>query len=139
MKKFTFLSLLFFGILLHAQCTINGKSTINLNTEEIYSVANETAQCKDCHLWVGVGSSASISGDNRQSSVKLKANTAGRQVLSVAILTQQGLMQCSKNIDIIGRNRLIFTVGQIVASFGSRGRGFFYNKIRTLYFKRIIR
>ncbi len=101
MKKITFLSLLFFGILLHAQCTINGKSTINLNTEEIYSVANETAQCKDCHLWVGVGSSASISGDNRQSSVKLKANTVGRQVLSVAILTQQGLMQCSKNIDII--------------------------------------
>lgn len=103
MKKFTFLSLLFFGILLHAQCTINGKSTINLNTEEIYSVPNETAQCKDCHLWVGVGNSASISGDNRQSSVKIKANTIGRQVLSVAILTQQGLVQCSKSIDIIDK------------------------------------
>ena len=101
MKKFAFLSLLFFGILLHAQCTISGKSTMNLNTEEIYSVPNETAQCKDCHLWVGVGNSASISGDNRQSSVKIKANATGRQVLSVAILTQQGLMQCSKNIDII--------------------------------------
>ena len=101
MKKFTFLSFLFFGILLNAQCTISGKSSIILNTEESYSVANETAQCKDCHLWVGVGTNASISGDNRQSIVKVKGNSVGRQVISVAILTQQGLMQCSKNIDII--------------------------------------
>lgn len=74
---------------------------MNVNTEESFSVANEIAQCKDCHLWINNGISTAISGDNRQSSVKVKANSAGRQVLSVAILTQKGLVQCSKNIDIV--------------------------------------
>lgn len=106
MKKFIFFSFLFFGFLLHAQCTITGNSTINLNAKETYSVANEIAQCKDCHLWIGSGANATISSDNRQSYVKIKANSAGRQVLSVAILTQQGLVQCSKNIDVTATNTI---------------------------------
>lgn len=104
MKKIILLSFLFFGFLLHAQCTITGKSTISLLSEEIYSVANEIAQCKDCHLWTESGTSSGIFGDNRQSSVKFRANSAGRQVLSVSILTQKGLVQCSKNIDIVENN-----------------------------------
>ncbi|MFC6267321.1 hypothetical protein [Frigoriflavimonas asaccharolytica] len=100
MKKLSFLFLFFLFTIAHAQCNITGKSSIENQAEETYSIANEIAQCKDCHLWVGVGSNATIVGDNRQNSVKIKANSAGRQIISLAVLTSQGLMQCSKNIDI---------------------------------------
>jgi hypothetical protein len=101
MYKLTLLSLLLMSFLMNAQCTITGKSTIKVLAEETYSVSNETAQCKDCHLWIPIGGNATISGDNRQNTVTIKANSGGRQVLSLAILTQQGFLQCSKNIDII--------------------------------------
>ena len=101
MKKFVILIAVFLGVIVNAQCNIIGKSSIEIQSEETYSIANEIAQCKDCHLWVGLGSNANFVGDNRQNTVKIKANNAGRQVISLAVLTSQGLMQCSKNIDII--------------------------------------
>lgn len=83
-----------------AQCNITGNSTINKGTEEFYTVPTELAQCKDCHLWVISGGNAQFTGDHRQNTVKIKGNADGRIVLSLAILTPQGLSQCSKNIDI---------------------------------------
>ena len=101
MKKLTLFSLLFFGILLNAQCNIAGSSTIKINSEETYSIANEIAQCKDCHNWQTVGTFATISGDNRQNSLKLKGNSVGKQVLTLSVITAEGVLQCSKNIEIV--------------------------------------
>lgn len=101
MKNFLFFITIFLCTIANAQCNINGKSTVEIQSEETYSIANEIAQCKDCHLWVGVGSNANFVGDNRQNTIKIKANNAGRQVISLSVLTSQGLIQCSKNIDII--------------------------------------
>lgn len=92
------------GLYATAQCTISGKSTINVLSEETYSVSAEAAQCKDCHLWVNVGGNTSILGDHKQNSVKLKAKSGGREVISLSVLTPQGFMQCSKNIDIVDAN-----------------------------------
>lgn len=84
-----------------AQCNITGKSTINVLSEESYSISDNSAQCKDCHLWVTIGNNATLLGDNKQNTVKVKANQGGRQILSLSVLTPQGLAQCSKNIDIV--------------------------------------
>lgn len=89
--------------LMIAQCTITGNTAMNAGDESAYTVTGDAAQCADCHLWVTVGSNATISGDNRQQTVKLKAVAGGRQVLSAAVLTPHGLVQCSKNIDITER------------------------------------
>lgn len=103
MEKFTFILLFSLSLFTSAQCTISGKASINENAEETYAVGNDTAQCKDCHLWVGIGGNAMILGDNKQNTVKIKATSGGRQVLSLVYLTSQGVVQCSKNIDINGK------------------------------------
>ncbi len=90
-----------FSISAFAQCTITGKSTIKVLDEETYSVQSGLAQCKECHLWISVGENTQILGDNKLNSVKIKAISGGRQVLSLALLTPQGFVQCSKNIDIL--------------------------------------
>lgn len=86
---------------LTAQCMIDGKSTIRISEEEVYTINRATAQCEDCHLWVTIGGNASFSIDNKKNTVKLKAGFSGRQVLSATVLTQDGVAQCSKNIDIV--------------------------------------
>ena len=104
MKKLMTFAAFFAGVLAFAQCSISGKSSLKVLDEETYSVSADLAQCKDCHLWVGVGGNISVIGDNKQNNVKIKANTGGRQVISLSVLTPQGFMQCSKNIDIVDGN-----------------------------------
>lgn len=90
---------------LFSQCTINGKSIIKVQDEETYSLSPEIGQCKDCHLWSNYGKNATIIGDNKLSSIKLKANEVGRQLISISALTSQGMVQCSKTIEILdGKN-----------------------------------
>ncbi len=101
MKKLSAIFLLFVAVWSYAQCSINGKSTINIKDTETYSIETNIAQCRECHLWVTVGGNAKIEGDNRLHTVKLKANSGGRTVLSLAYLSPVGLVQCSKNIDIL--------------------------------------
>lgn len=116
MKKNTLLFGLFASAIVSAQCNISGKSSISVLSEETYTVANELAQCKDCHLWVTVGGNTTIASDNRQNSVKIKANSGGREVLSLSVLTPQGLMQCSKNIDIVDGNGALPVVSETAKS-----------------------
>jgi hypothetical protein len=97
-----------------SQCSINGKSSIRVPDEEAYSIAVDVAQCKDCHLWVNIGDNASITGDNRQNAVKIKAISVGREVISLAVLTSQGLVQCSKNIDILDSEQNSAAVPEIL-------------------------
>lgn len=88
-----------------SQCTIAGKSVLKVQDEETYSISSEIAQCKDCHLWSNYGKSASILGDNKLNSIKLKANEEGRQLISISALTSQGMVQCSKTVEILnGKN-----------------------------------
>ena len=101
MKKF--LSILFLGILLpgFGQCTIDGVTSATVGEEVTLTVSGAEAQCKECHLWVAVGNTAVISGDARLKTVKIASIKPGRQVISLAMLTPQGLAQCSKNIDVL--------------------------------------
>jgi len=88
-----------------AQCTITGKSILKVQDEETYSISPDIGQCRDCHLWSNYGKSATVIGDNKLSSIKLKANEEGRQLISISVLTSQGMIQCSKTIEILnGKN-----------------------------------
>ncbi|MBW8359828.1 MAG: hypothetical protein K0M63_08535 [Weeksellaceae bacterium] len=101
MKNTLIFGSLFLSVFAFSQCSINGKSSIRVLDEEVYSIAGDLAQCKDCHLWVNIGGNAYTVGDNRQNTVKIKATSGGREVISLAVLSPQGLVQCSKNIDIL--------------------------------------
>lgn len=104
MKKIILFVGLICSVAISAQCNISGKSSINVLAEETYTIATETAQCKDCHQWVNIGGNTTIIGDKKQNSFKVKANTAGREVISLSVLTPSGLLQCSKTIDIVDTN-----------------------------------
>ncbi len=101
MRKFFLVILLIASTAIYfAQCNIAGKSSIQVLETETYTLMSGNGQCVDCHLWVNLGGNTSIVGDNKQNSVKLTSNSAGRAVLTLSVLTNQGLVQCSKNIDI---------------------------------------
>ncbi len=96
--------LLLGGVLLFnftfSQCNILGKSTINPNQTETYSVEVDNAQCNDCHLWSTIGSNLEIDGEFRKNNVKIKSINSGKAVLSLSLLTSQGLIICNKNLTI---------------------------------------
>lgn len=99
-KTLTFISLSF-SFMLSAQCNIVGKSSITKNEIATYTIENDIAQCPDCHLWIAVGNNAQLESDFKKNSVKIKPLSSGRTVLSLSILSDHGLVQCSKNIDIL--------------------------------------
>ena len=101
MKKIIFISLLSFSIAGFSQCNITGKNTVYIGTAETFEIENDNAQCTDCHLWSTTGDNLQIQGDFRKKSVTIQPVTDGRTTLSLAVLTSQGLIQCSKNIDVI--------------------------------------
>lgn len=103
MKKLLVLPLALISMVVYSQCSINGKDVISVGTTETYSIDNEVAQCKDCHLWSSVGGNATIQSDNRQNAIYLNAKNQGRQVISLSVLTPQGLRNCNKSIDIISQ------------------------------------
>lgn len=104
MKKVFFILSLVASVMVFAQCNILGKSTINIADTETYTVENDNAQCPDCHLWVTIGGNTKIEGDFRKNKVTIQPIAGGRTVLSLSMLTSQGISQCSKNIDVIDRN-----------------------------------
>ena len=112
MKKIITIGCILVAFSVSAQCNITGKSSITVLSEETYSIGSEAAQCKECHLWVTVGGNTTILGDSRQNAVKIKANSWGREVISLSVLTSQGLMQCSKNIDVVDSNGAIPVVAE---------------------------
>ena len=84
-----------------AQCNINGNSEIRVGTTSTYSVQNDIAQCRDCHLWENNGGVASLQGNVKRNSVRLTGNSVGKMTLNFAMLSPQGIVQCSKNIEVV--------------------------------------
>lgn len=104
MKKVTLIFALFWSIIIFSQCNISGDASINVLDTATYTIENDNAQCLDCHLWATIGGNSKIEGEYRKNTVKIKPIYGGRTVLSLTMLTPQGVSQCSKNIDIIDGN-----------------------------------
>ncbi len=109
MKK----SLLFLSLIsttyFFAQCNIEGNNTAKVGEQVTYTVDNDTAQCTDCHLWVTTGGNSTVDGEFRKNNVTIKPNSIGRTILSLTMLTQNGVVQCVKNIDVVAGTNTIAT------------------------------
>ena len=109
MKNFILIFLLGITNWLSAQCFINGKTTLFLNQEETYTV-DEVAQCKECYHWtVGNSEDVKLISEPKCNSIKLKGAKVGRVNLSISMLTNNGVIQCSKSIDVIAQNTVTGT------------------------------
>lgn len=83
-----------------AQCFIKGSSTLKMQDTETYTVEKDVAQCSDCHLWTTNGGDVSLIGNPKDAAIKLKANGGGRTIISLVMLSPQGVVQCSKMVDV---------------------------------------
>lgn len=101
MKKVFLTLFLLIMLPFFAQCKIEGKNSANVGEKVTLTAAGSAAQCTECHLWVTVGDGVSIDGDNKLKSATFTFRSAGRHTISLAILTPQGLAQCSKSMDAV--------------------------------------
>ncbi len=109
MKKLFVLFLLSMFHWVEAQCFINGKSTIYVSQEESFTV-DQLAQCKECYQWsVSSTNDATIVSDYKTNEVKVKGLRVGRVTLTLSMLTNNGLVQCNKSIDVIEGNSVAGT------------------------------
>ena len=84
-----------------AQCNIEGKTTLNIGETANYGVANESAQCKQCHQWAISGNAVILSNDHKLNNISIKALSAGRATLSLQYFSSHDLVKCTKEISII--------------------------------------
>lgn len=100
MKNLYTLPLLIISNLGFSQCEILGENTIDTGKTYEYSINNELAQCKQCHHWTTIGNTSIIS-DNRLNSISVKALSPGKATIALQYLSNQGLVKCSKEVEII--------------------------------------
>jgi len=101
MKKNLFLLFLMSLSMAFGQCYISGSAIFKISEEGTYNVENNSAQCADCYLWGNSGRSIEFVGEIKRSSVKVKATSVGRSILTASMQTAKGLVQCNKIIDVI--------------------------------------
>ncbi|MBH1960400.1 MAG: hypothetical protein I8H68_09840 [Flavobacteriia bacterium] len=101
MKKILFLLTLLSFTFVYSQCFIEGNSQIKAGESEVYTIKNNTAQCADCHQWSSFGGNVSLEGDVKQHTIKVKGNAGGKTILSLEMLSDKGILRCSKNIDVV--------------------------------------
>ena len=106
MKNLLYLSLITISNTIAAQCSITGPSTIKIDESANYQIENDIAQCKDCHRWFTTGDYAYINSDNKLNNVTVKGLSAGKQTISLGIITANGFIQCDKNIEIVTDNSI---------------------------------
>ncbi len=104
MKRISFASCLLLGFLAYSQCTITGKNTLATGSTEVFGIENDNAQCTDCHLWTTDSKNIQIESDFRKNTISVKSLSEGKSVLSLSVLTSQGLVQCSKNIEVVSNS-----------------------------------
>lgn len=98
-KSLLILPLLMVGSSVFAQCNIIGKANVGINETAEYSVDME-GQCADCYQWKTINNQSVIMGSGTQKKVGVKGTGNGQTLLSVTVLTPQGVSMCSKTIGV---------------------------------------
>lgn len=93
--------IMLFSVGMFGQCVINGSPDLKVNETQTYTIENDVAQCRECHQWMISGGNTSLIGDYRLNSIKVVANSAGKSVLTLNILSPKGMVQCTKTIEVI--------------------------------------
>lgn len=100
MKKFLILVAGSLAALSFGQCTIAGNNSIKLNGSDTFSVDTK-AQCEECYFWKSADQNIKIDNNNKANKITVTAVNIGKSTLSVSILSDQGLLQCEKIIDVV--------------------------------------
>lgn len=100
MKKYLTLAAGFLATISFGQCTIVGSSTIKINETAPFSV-NAKAQCEECYSWKpSPDQNFTVDGNTKSNVINVKAANPGQGTISVSILSDKGLLQCEKTIDV---------------------------------------
>lgn len=99
MRKIILSLPVFASALFYSQCTIVGKDVVTANEVENYTLENDNAQCAECFQWSVAGNSK-LEGDLKKKTIQLKNLTPGKTQLTATVLSKNGSIQCSKNIEI---------------------------------------
>ena len=84
----------------YAQCNITGNKTVAPNETTTFTV-DAKAQCEECYFWKSSNEQVlKIEGSNKLGKVSLTGKGVGKSTISVSILTDQGLLQCEKNMEL---------------------------------------
>lgn len=102
MKKLGQLFFILSSTLGFSQCEITGSSTAIVGEKSTYTINNDIAQCKHCHQWTSTGNGV-ITSDNRLKSVQINPQSAGNITLATQYLSDNGLIKCSKEVNIIAK------------------------------------
>ena len=101
MKKIVFLLTFLSFTFGFSQCFIEGNSQIKTGESQVYTIKNNTAKCSDCHEWTTFGGNVSLEGDVKKNTIRIKGNAAGKTILSLEMISEKGILRCSKNIDVV--------------------------------------
>lgn len=96
MKKTISLIAIIGSGLAFGQCNIIGNSTISVNQAETYKVDTQ-GQCAECYHWSAADFGIKLK-NNKQQTISLKANEESSNTLRVSVMTNNGIVECSKTI-----------------------------------------
>lgn len=99
--KLLMLCTAFFVQYFSGQCYIEGKSQLSVGETSTYSIANNTANCEECHQWKVIDNNTSIRSDSLKSSIQLKGISNGTSTITLSGTSAKGPFQCSKTINVV--------------------------------------
>lgn len=86
---------------IYSQCTISSTSNPSPNQSLTFEV-DAKAQCEECYSWKSSDEQIlKIDGTNKNKAVKLSSKNPGKANVSVSVLTDKGLLQCDKSVEIV--------------------------------------
>ncbi|WP_027383621.1 hypothetical protein [Epilithonimonas caeni] len=85
----------------YAQCSISGSNILKLNETNSFTVDTK-AQCEECYLWKSSNDKiVTFEGSNKLNKVSLIPKDVGKNNISVSILTDKGLFECEKTVEVV--------------------------------------
>ena len=101
MKKYLIVAAGSLATISFGQCTIAGNSTIKINETAIFSTEAK-AQCEECYSWKpSSDQNFKVDGNTKSNAINVKASSPGQRTISVSVLSDKGLLQCEKTIDVV--------------------------------------
>lgn len=107
-KNLFLLPLVMVGNFISAQCNIIGKPILSMNETSQYSVDVE-AQCTECYQWKSTGNNIVLMEEGKKKIINIKGSGNGEAILSVAVLTPNGVVECTKKLQVNDKNTLATT------------------------------
>lgn len=114
-KNLFLLPVLMVGSFISAQCNIIGKPILSMNETAQYSVDVE-GQCADCYQWKSTGNNIVLMEEGKKKSINIKGSGNGNATLSVAVLTPNGMVECTKNLQITDKASPVTTEAPSIAN-----------------------